>query len=497
MKIIIIGAGLGGLTFGALACKQGHEVIIYEKNNVPGGVTSLFENDGYKFEQGPLLISDMLEGEPVYELLKSFGITLETIRADRDSTFPDFDIIRPETYQGPYWRKEYLKQIFPNEAAGLDKYYKFYDDVMHVRYLTTLPSNIFNKIRLAYNFSKIKKFSKMSAQEVVSYFFNDEKLKAVYTAIFADFCADPDEANGLGVVFTNFETAFDLRIPLNKKNKKYYPGFCYVVGGCNKIAESLADYITSHNGKIIYNSIVDKVIVKSNKATGVIVNNQEINGDVVVGCGAGKDFFENTVGYEYLSKEYKEILDNYRPMESVFMLHLGIDYDPLDYMRCPLCYNYGVYDLKQATKKLRNNEYHEGHDGYLLFVPSAHCKDFAPKGHHCLTIYTICPDRLKDKSWQEVKEDYADKLIELAEQRLPSLSKHIVSKKIVTAEDFRKFTHSSKSSFGGNVPIMNLKTPPHVTSIKNLYFVGQQSENGGGLAAVILGAKDAFKKSKL
>ena len=498
MKVIIIGAGLAGLTFGALAAKNGHEVVIYEKNNVVGGVTSLLENDGFKFEQGPLLIGDMLKGEPIYEFLSSLDIHLETIRADRDSSFPDFKIERPNEYLGPYWRKDYLKSIFPSEAKGLDRYYKFYDDVMHLRYLSTLPPSPLNKIRLAYNFLKIKKYSKMSAQQLVSTFFKDEKLQAVYTAIFADFCADPNEVSALGVVFTNFETAFDERIPLYKNSKKYYPGFCYIKGGCHLIAESLANYITSHNGKIYFNTIVDKVLIKDNNAYGVLLDNKnEDHGDVIVGCGAGKDFFKNVVGYQYLTEEYIKIVDEYIPMEAVFMLHLGVDYNPLDYMRCPLCYYYGTYNLHEATKKLRNNIYHNGNDGYLIFVPNAHADTFAPDGKHCVTIYTVAPDKLIDKTWDEVKEKYADDLIKLAERQLPELSKHIISKKIMTAKDYRIFTHSSKSSFGGNVPIMDLKTPPHITPINNLYFVGQQSENGGGLGAVIMGAKDTFNKSKL
>ena len=118
MKITIIGAGLGGLTFGALAAKDGHEVTIIDKNSVPGGVVALLEHEGYKFEQGPLLMGDMLEGEPVYEFLKSLGIELNTIRADRDISFPDFKLIRPEKYQGPYWRKDYLASIFPEEIIG-------------------------------------------------------------------------------------------------------------------------------------------------------------------------------------------------------------------------------------------------------------------------------------------------------------------------------------------------------------------------------------------
>lgn len=498
MKVIIIGAGLAGLTYGALAAKDGHEVVIYEKNSVPGGVVALCEHNGYKFEQGPLLIGDMLEGEPVYELLKSLDISLPTIRADRDISFPDFRLIRPDNYQGPYWRRDYLASIFPEEKEGLDKYYKFYDDVMHIRYLSTLPSNLINKLRLAFNFLKIKKYSKMNADELTKHFFKSEKIRLVYTGILADFCADPAEVIGLSTVFTNFETAFDERIPLNKNNKKYYPGFCYIEGGVQKMPEALADYITSHNGKIIYNTIVDKVLIENQKVKGVRLNDStEVYGDIVIGCGSAKDFFKNQVGHEYLNEEYIKVLNEYKNMEGVFMLHLGVDMDPMQYLRSSLIYCYGMYDLHEATMKLRSGIYHEGDDGFLIFVPSHHAKDFAPAGHHCITLYTVAPDTLKDSSWKEKKEEYAAKLIKLAEAHIPELSKHIKEMKIMTPVEYRHLTHMSKSSFGGNVPIWNQKTPTHFTPIENLLFLGQQSENGGGMGAVILGAKDAYTKTKL
>jgi phytoene desaturase len=103
---------------------------------------------------------------------------------------------------------------------------------------------------------------------------------------------------------------------------------------------------------------------------------------------------------------------------------------------------------------------------------------------------------LAEGSWENVKDQYADRLITLAESHLPGLKNHIVTRKIMTAVDYRKFTHMEKSSFGGVVPIMGQKNPPHITSVKNLYFVGQQSENGGGVGAVMLGAKSAWEKSQ-
>ena len=68
--------------------------------------------------------------------------------------------------------------------------------------------------------------------------------------------------------------------------------------------------------------------------------------------------------------------------------------------------------------------------------------------------------------------------------------------KIMTAKDYRQFTHMDKSSFGGIVPIMGQQNPPHKTGVKGLYFVGQQSENGGGVGAVMVGAKSAWDKAK-
>ncbi len=369
---------------------------------------------------------------------------------------------------------------------------------MHIRYLSTLPSNIFNKLKLAFNFLKVKKYSKMNADELTKHFFKSEKIRLVYTGILADFCADPCEVIGLSTVFTNFETAFDERIPLNRNNKKYYPVFCYIEGGVQKMPEALADYITSHNGKIIYDTIVDKVLIENQKVKGVRLNDStEVYGDIVIGCGSGKDFFKNQVGHEYLNEEYIKVLNEYKNMEGVFMLHLGIDMDPMQYLRSSLIYCYGMYDLHEATMKLRNGIYHEGDDGFLIFVPSHHAKDFAPVGHHAVTLYTVAPDTLKESSWEDKKEEYAAKLIKLAEAHIPELSKHIKEMKIMTPVEYRHLTHMSKSSFGGNVPIWNQKAPTHFTPVENLLFLGQQSENGGGMGAVILGAKDAYTKTKL
>lgn len=494
----IVGGGIGGLTTGAFLARDGWDVHIFDKNSTPGGLCAPAEKNGYKWEQGQLILGDMLPGEDIYEMLRGFDIKLSTLRADRGLEMPDFALWKPAEYEGLYWRRERLKELFPEDAEGLDEYYRLYDNMVEIRYLTgllTQHENIILKLKLLKRFLKIRKYQNLTAQELVEKLFKNEKLYGVFTGIFCDFCASPTEVPGIGIPFTNFEAAFDKRIPLKKHGKPYHAGFCTIKGGVQKLPEALADYISAHGGTIHLNCVVDKVLIENGCAVGVrLENGDEYRSDVVVGSGASRDFFYKTVGREYLSDIYTNIIDSCKTMESVFMVHLGLDFDPLEHLNGELCYYYGCYDMPSAVEKMRQGIYHEGNDGYLIFVPSAHAPEFAPEGHHCMTIYTVAPDTLADGDWESRKEYYANRLIQLAQQHLPGLIGHICEKKIMAAPDFRHLTHSSKFSFGGNIPINGQRAPGHTTPVKGLYFVGQQSESGGGIGAVMKGAKSAYDK---
>ena len=56
MRIAVIGAGLGGLTFGACAARDGHEVVLIDKNETPGGVMALARQDGFSVHRGQMLL---------------------------------------------------------------------------------------------------------------------------------------------------------------------------------------------------------------------------------------------------------------------------------------------------------------------------------------------------------------------------------------------------------------------------------------------------------
>jgi phytoene dehydrogenase-like protein len=181
-------------------------------------------------------------------------------------------------------------------------------------------------------------------------------------------------------------------------------------------------------------------------------------------------------------------------MESVLMVHLGIDLDPTPYQPAALCYYYATYDLEGSIDRLRSGIYHEGKEGFLIYIPSMHSPGLAPTGCHAVTIYTIAPNHLLDGDWQTRREELADKLVAEAERIIPGLKEHTLTRLILTPQDFRGRTGQQHHSFGGTPPIIGNQSPAHCTPIQGLWFVGAQSESGGGVMNVMLGARKAARQ---
>lgn len=132
MKAIVIGSGMSGLTAAAYLARAGHSVIVYEQYEEIGGVTATLRRDGFGWDLGPLLLEGFGPGEPAGEILAEPGLDdrVRTVPDDRGAVFPDFSFWKPAEYAGPYWRREHLKRLYPEDGEGLDRYYRFYDRMM-------------------------------------------------------------------------------------------------------------------------------------------------------------------------------------------------------------------------------------------------------------------------------------------------------------------------------------------------------------------------------
>ncbi len=498
MKIIIIGSGLSGLTAGALLAKEGHSVSIYEQNEKIGGVTATIEKNGYKWDWGQMLVPDLSEGEPGRKILDNLGISdrVKTIKSYREYYFPDFKIQRPKQYQGIYWRKQFLINLFPKEEKGLEKYYKIYDRVYDLIGLSQ-QTGLLSKLKLALTFLPLLRKKGWTAKQLMDYCFSDNKLKSVFTHILADYTSAPEDFPGLIIPIINAENQFDERVPLKYGKHQKRSSWVFVKNGYGELVNALAQAVKQNGGEIVTNTAVTKINVKEGTIKSINTSKgEEVFIDKIIASGGARELFLNLIGQDLLPQDFIETYLNHLNLtDSVFMVHLGVDYDPSIYQNgAPLCYYYLSYDLKDTLKKLREGFYHGGEEGFLVYIPTKHSPEMAPSGHHAITIYTIAPNEPINGTWEENKEEWAEKLLDIAERYIPELRAHEKTRLILTPVDFKKRTFLKRHAFGGTVPHMKISPPPHETPIQGLWFVGAQSETFGGVTAAMEGAKNVVER---
>jgi len=503
MKVIIIGSGMSGLTAGAYLARAGHAVTICEQFSSPGGVTATVRQDGFGWDIGPLLLEGFAPGDKGRLILEELGISalVPAVHEDRGLSMPGFALWKPKEYAGPYWRRERLKQLFPAEKDALERYYHFYDRMIRLMGLGRRAkaarglAAVWLKLRMLLTFQPIKHMAQWNATQLMDHFFKSPELKTVFTGIVADFVTAPSEFPGLGVPSIHLETAFDKRIPTYPGTRSAQTAYVYILGGCQTLVDAVMGVVVENGGKVLTNTTVRRIVVENGRVAGVMLEDDHLEpADLVLASGGMKEVFFDLVGREYLPEALTRQIEVNRLMESVLMVQLGIDFDPTPYQPAALCYYYLTSDLEGSVMRLRTGDYHEGKEGFLIYVPSLHSPSLAPAGQYAVTVYTVAPDTLAEGTWSERREELADKLVAEAERYIPGLREHTLTRLVLTPEDYRQRTHQKHHSFGGVPPVMGNHPPAHQTPITGLWFIGAQSESAGGVLNVMLGGQKVAKR---
>ncbi len=499
MKTIVIGSGMAGLTAALTLLREGHEVEIFEQAVVPGGVTRGLEQDGLSWDYGQLNYEGLGKNDPLGSALDKLGILQHlTILPDhRDYLFPDFELRAPAEYAGPKWRIEELKRLFPGDTAGLERYWKDY--IRFTRLMTLArrleTGGVWIKILFYAALLPLLPKAKWTAEKILSHYFKSDKLKAVFVSILADFFTPPSQFQGLGVFAMNAEKCYDERIPATIARNAEGLGLNSIAGGSRALTDAFVKEINKAGGVLHLKCAVMKILTENNQVTGILDQNGVTHFcEKVIASGGAEETLIGLLEEGTLPAEFTQKVKEIPLMDSVFMLHLGVDKAWPEVLKTSSTYFYGSYDIEGQVKLARAGEYHEGAAGFVVHVPKMKLTGANPVGRYAMTIYTICPERLNGGGWQQDKEKYADILLEHAEKRLPELRQHIKTAIVVTPDDLREITHLRHHAFGGVAPIMGAWKVPHKTPIEGLWFIGAQSESGGGVNGVIPAAYRTAKK---
>jgi phytoene desaturase len=501
-RVAVIGSGMAGLTAGAYLAREGHRVVVYEQYPEAGGVTATVTQDGFSWDLGPLMLEGFGPEEAGSRILAEIGVPASRVASmasepcDRGIIFPDFALWRPVDYRGALWRKERLEQLFPEDARGLDRYYRFYRRMERLAALSRRSemrgmrggrSAPMDRLRMLLSYLPVKRLAARSAAEVTERLFGSERLRAVYTGILADLMVTPGEFPALGVPLLNPEPAFDARI--TERGGQPEPPCVYrcIRNGCGSLVSAARDALVAAGGDVRTSAAVTRITTEGGTVTGVVVDGRSEPADLVVSTAGARETFLDLLGADRLPGEYRSVIDGQVQMESVFMVHLGLDRAPAQ--PSLLGYYYGTYDVERGVHDIRSGRYHDGADGFVVYIPSRHSPAMAPPGCHAVTIYTVAPNTIEGADWDDRREQYADHLVACAAKHVPGLAAATRTRLIVTPADFRRRVRQRHHSFGGIAPVRGRPNPSFRTPIRNLWFIGSQSEGGGGVLGVMKGAR--------
>lgn len=270
-KVIIIGAGPGGLTAGMLLAHNGYEVEIFEKEDCVGGRNRAIKIDGYTFDVGPTFLMMLFILEEMFEKsgrklsdyleLKSLDPMYRLVYGDGRELFPTGDKEK---------MKEQIEKLFPGNACGYEKFLAYEKEkfsrltpCLQVPYSSPV-SMISRDLLKAVPYLDAHK----SLFKHLGRFFNNDDLKTAFTF----------QAKYLGMSPWKCPGVFSMISFIEHTGGIYHP-----IGGLNQISHAMAKIIEEEGGKIHLSTKVKEVIIEKRKSKGIkLENGEEVRGDNVI-----------------------------------------------------------------------------------------------------------------------------------------------------------------------------------------------------------------------
>lgn len=478
MKIIVIGSGFGGLAAAIRLQANGHRVTIVEKRDKPGGRAFVYEQDGFKFDGGPTIITApwlieelfTLAGADINEYIKLVKLDpFYNIRWEDGTVFHYND--DRETLL------EQIRQINPNEVENYKKFAKDLAEIYRVGFeLIDKPfTSVWDMVKVIPQMIKLR--SDRSVYKFAARYFKDEKLREAFSFHPLLIGGNPFTATSIYAMIHELEQKF---------------GVWFALGGTSALVQALANLFMDGGGEIFLEAEAREISIKDSKADGVKMKSGEfLPADAIVSNADVAFTYLNLIPKEFRKKYTDEKVKSMTYSMSLFVIYFGTNrqYENIAHHEIILGRRYRGLLQDIFNKKILAEDF-----SLYLHRPTATDKSLAPEG--CDSWYVLSPvPHLGGKTdWKTQAKPYRDLIIGYLEKHyLPELSKHIISEHHIDPLHFEGTLNSYLGSAFSVEPtlLQSAWLRPHNKSedIPNLYFVGAGTHPGAGLPGVISSGK--------
>ncbi|HEY5664438.1 MAG TPA: phytoene desaturase family protein [Ilumatobacter sp.] len=277
MRVVVIGAGLGGLSAAAHLRASGHEVTVLERSARPGGRAGTIVGDGFRLDTGPVVFTmpdALADTFRAVQRTMSDYVTLDRVDPMYRAVFADGSVLHVR-----HGREAMTDEVrrFANarEAGAFNEFCEWLTELYHIevpRFVEMNYDSVFDLVkpwRALLDLVRHGGFGPLDRK--VASFFEDERLRRMFSfqAMYAG--VTPREALAIYSVITYLDTVDGVFAPR---------------GGVQAVADGLAKAVTEAGVTIRYETNVVRILrTGEGSVAGVDLGGDRLPADAVV-CNA-------------------------------------------------------------------------------------------------------------------------------------------------------------------------------------------------------------------
>jgi phytoene desaturase len=477
MKAVVIGSGFGGLAAAIRLRARGYDVKVLEALDRPGGRARVIEQDGFRFDAGPTVITAPYLFHELFELVgRDSRDYFELTPVD-----PFYRILFADGSRFDYVGDEarllaQIEALSPRDVDGYRRLARAAERIFDVGYtrLADRPFHDWTSMARVIP-AMVRLQSYRSVHGLVSRYIRDERLRQAFTF-------EPLLVGG-----NPFRTT-SIYLLIHWLERKW--GVHYALGGTGAIVAGLVRLLEELDVEVRLSAPVEEILVRNGRVAGVRTEGGEVAAADVVVSNADPSWVHRHMLGRAAPRGARRAR-RMRQSMSLFVGYFGTDqvYDELVHHTIIMGPRYRPLLDDIFRRRVLADDF-----SLYLHAPARTDPGMAPPGRDAFYVLSPVPNARSGVDWTRQAEPYFDRVLEALERRaMPGLSASIVTRATMTPLDFERTLRSVDGAAFGPEPILTqsawFRYHNRSTEVDGLYFVGAGTHPGAGVPGVLSSAK--------